>query len=213
MFDFITLLTPLAVYLATELVRKYSSWLKQNGVFTITLIVPALSAAAAYLAQIINPSVGFWEQTAYGLLAVFVNEIVKHIKTISAGPLVLIIMFLPLFSCSANEIVKQQEITVAPKTITADITAVDLGSFVQGLQTRGITVPDADGKKKAQSTPLLMCAIIQLKSELQLKQNRTQYGLLLQTRLSRQLQTLRKFPIGRSSDICSSARSYLLFLC
>lgn len=208
--DFITLLAPLAVYLATELIRKYSSWIKSNGAITITLIVPFLSAGTAYLSQIINPSIGFWEQTAYGLLAVFVNELIKQTKT-TITPLSLIIMLPLLFNCSGNEVIKQQELTVIPEVINKDMPAIDFGQYIQGLQTRDIVVNNFDGKKKAQSTPLLMCAIIQLKSELQLKQNRTQYELPWRIQLGRQSKQFRKFPGGKNSDICFSGAYSLLY--
>ena len=74
------LLTPLLVWLATKLVRYVLSSLP--GWVVVLIVVPILSIVITSLASIFS-SFGdsFWVQVVYGLLAVFVNELVKQFKT------------------------------------------------------------------------------------------------------------------------------------
>ena len=74
--DLIVILTPLVVWGATELLKyalpKISGWI------IVTLVVPALSLIAAYIAPLLGAT-DFWLQFGVGLLAVFVNELKKQL--------------------------------------------------------------------------------------------------------------------------------------
>lgn len=80
--DFIAMLLPVIVWLATALVN----WIKAKltgagfgGAFLLTIIVPGLSLLGAWIdTQLLVPDVGFWYLFAYGLLGTFVNEIIKQ---------------------------------------------------------------------------------------------------------------------------------------
>lgn len=73
-------LTPAIVYLATELVK----WLlpRLQGWLIVSIIVPVLSLLAAYLTSFIIQGDNIWLQAFIGLLAVFVNELIKQLKQI-----------------------------------------------------------------------------------------------------------------------------------
>jgi hypothetical protein len=77
--ELVSLLSPLVVFAATELVKKVSP--KISGWILVMLIVPLLSVAVAWVTEILLvPGLSFWAQFGYGLLAVFVNELFKQLK-------------------------------------------------------------------------------------------------------------------------------------
>jgi len=80
--EIITLFAPLVIFAATELVK----WLlpKLPGWAVVSLIVPVLSLIAAWIAQSIVPGLAFWPQVIFGLLAVFINELIKQLKQLFA---------------------------------------------------------------------------------------------------------------------------------
>ena len=80
--EIITLFAPLVIFAATELVK----WLlpKLPGWTIVSLIVPLLSITAAWLAGLIVPGLAFWPQVIFGLLAVFINELIKQLKQLFA---------------------------------------------------------------------------------------------------------------------------------
>ena len=74
--DLIVILAPLVVWGATELVKYILP--KVSGWVIVTVIVPVLSLAAAYLAPLLGAT-DFWVQFGVGLLAVFINELKKQL--------------------------------------------------------------------------------------------------------------------------------------
>lgn len=80
--ELITLLTPLIVFGAVELVK----WAlpKVPGWVVVGIIVPALSAAVTLIAEMLTGATGFWAQFGLGFLAVFVNELVRQLRQIGA---------------------------------------------------------------------------------------------------------------------------------
>lgn len=80
----LTILTPLVVFGATKLVRLVLP--KVSGAVIVGAIVPLLSAAAALLGQLLVPGSSWLEQFAIGLVAVFVNELIKQLKQPRQAP-------------------------------------------------------------------------------------------------------------------------------
>lgn len=77
--ELVTLFTPLVVYGVTWIVRKFAPGLP--GWVVVMLIVPLLSLAVVALTGLLGQtSLTFWQQFAYGLLAVFVNELYVQLK-------------------------------------------------------------------------------------------------------------------------------------
>jgi hypothetical protein len=79
--DFISLLTPLVVYGVTELVKwaipKIPGWL------IVSFLVPLFSIAVTWISGLLSsPEMNFWIQVAYGLLAVFIREILHQFSQI-----------------------------------------------------------------------------------------------------------------------------------
>lgn len=74
--DIVLILAPLVVWGATELVKYILP--KVSGWVIVTVIVPLLSLAAAYIAPLLGAT-DFWLQFGVGLLAVFVNELKKQL--------------------------------------------------------------------------------------------------------------------------------------
>jgi len=80
--DLVALLLPVIVWAATTAVN----WIKSKitgagfgGTVVVTLIVPVLSLASAWIAdQILNPGLSFWILVAFGILGTFFNEFVKQ---------------------------------------------------------------------------------------------------------------------------------------
>lgn len=84
--ELVTIFSPLVVYGATYVVKKLLP--NVAGWVVLMLIVPLLSLAVAWITELIaNPDLTFWAQFAYGLLAVFVNELFKQLKPASADKL------------------------------------------------------------------------------------------------------------------------------
>ena len=81
--DIIMLIAPIIVFAATALVR----WgLPQLPGWTIvSVVVPLLSVVAAWVATLVSPESSFFTQVVLGLLAVFVNEILKQFKQTGKG--------------------------------------------------------------------------------------------------------------------------------
>ena len=77
--EVVTILTPLVVYGVTWLIRKFVP--NVAGWFIVMFIVPLLSLGITWVTGLLgNPELTFWGQFAYGLLAVFVNELLKQLK-------------------------------------------------------------------------------------------------------------------------------------
>ena len=77
--EIIAILTPIVIFLVVQ-ASKYITG-KISGVYIVALIVPLLSLAVAYLTDAVaNPELSFWGQFGYGLLAVFVKELLKQLQ-------------------------------------------------------------------------------------------------------------------------------------
>jgi len=76
--EIILLLAPIVVYAVTFVVR----WAlpKIPGWAIVSVVVPVLSAIVAWVATMINPEASFLLQVILGLLAVFVNELIKQFQ-------------------------------------------------------------------------------------------------------------------------------------
>lgn len=74
----VVLLTPVVVWLVTQLAKFLFN---VSGKWIPIIIVPVLSIAITLLAGFI-PSVdtNFWVQVGFGLLAVFMNELIVQLK-------------------------------------------------------------------------------------------------------------------------------------
>lgn len=80
--DLVLLLVPVIVWLATTTVN----WLKSKvsnggfgGTVVVTLLVPLISLAAAWLADMaLNPGISFWMLFALGILGTYFNELIKQ---------------------------------------------------------------------------------------------------------------------------------------
>lgn len=83
--DVVLALTPLIVYLVTWLVR--SVFTKLPGWVIITIIVPVVSVLTSWVTHLIVIDVyyGFFMQVLLGLLAVFLNELIKQLKQGNTG--------------------------------------------------------------------------------------------------------------------------------
>jgi len=77
--ELIAVLTPVVVFGAVQLLKLVLP--KIPGWALLAIVVPVLSAVVAWISQIIVGGViGFWAQVGLGLLAVFVNELLKQIR-------------------------------------------------------------------------------------------------------------------------------------
>ena len=77
--ELVAILTPLVVYGVTWLIRKFVP--NVAGWFIVMFIVPLLSLGITWVTGLLgNPELTFWGQFAYGLLAVFVNELYIQLK-------------------------------------------------------------------------------------------------------------------------------------
>lgn len=77
--DLITAVTPLVVLGATATVtylkKRIPDWL------VVSLVVPLLSAGYALISNLIgDPDLIWWQQFAYGLIAVYVHQLYKKLK-------------------------------------------------------------------------------------------------------------------------------------
>jgi hypothetical protein len=78
----LALLAPLVVFGVTELVKILLP--KLPGWSIVGVVVPALSALAAIIANLTVGS-AFVTQLIIGLLAVFINELIRQLKQIGAS--------------------------------------------------------------------------------------------------------------------------------
>jgi len=78
--EIILLLAPIVVYAVTFVVK----WAlpKIPGWAIVSVVVPVLSAIAAWVATMVNPELSFWLQVGLGLISVFVNELIKQFQQI-----------------------------------------------------------------------------------------------------------------------------------
>jgi len=77
--ELIAVLTPVVVYAAVQLFKLVLP--KIPGWALLSIVVPALSALIAWITQLLTAGgLGFWLQLVLGLLAVFVNELIKQIQ-------------------------------------------------------------------------------------------------------------------------------------
>jgi len=79
--EIILLLAPIVVYAVTFVVK----WAipKIPGWAIVSVVVPVLSAIAAWVATMVNPEASFILQVFLGLLAVFVSELIKQFQQIN----------------------------------------------------------------------------------------------------------------------------------
>ncbi len=78
--ELVTLFTPLIVFGVTYVVKKIVPSIA--GWIIIMLVVPLLSLLITWVSGLLaNTGLTFWEQFGYGLLAVFINELFKQLKT------------------------------------------------------------------------------------------------------------------------------------
>lgn len=78
--EIVTILTPLVVLGATELVKKILPLVA--GWVIVMIIVPALSLLITWLSSLAMDGLDFWAQAGIGLLAVFINQAYKQLKDI-----------------------------------------------------------------------------------------------------------------------------------
>lgn len=78
--ELITILTPVAVYLSTELVK----WIvpKIPGYLIVAVLVPILALAVSWFASMVGFEGSYWMRVGYGMLAVFINELYRQLKQI-----------------------------------------------------------------------------------------------------------------------------------
>ena len=78
--EIILLLAPIVVYAVTFVVK----WAlpKIPGWAIVSVVVPVLSAIAAWVATMVNTELSFWLQVGLGLISVFVNELIKQFQQI-----------------------------------------------------------------------------------------------------------------------------------
>lgn len=80
--DLVALIVPVVVWLATTAVNWVKSKLGTGGfggTVVVTLIVPALSLAVAWIAQqLLNPGLSYWMLVGLGVLGTFFNEFIKQ---------------------------------------------------------------------------------------------------------------------------------------
>ena len=78
--ELITLFSPLIVYVSTLLVTYFLPTIERKipGWLVLSFVVPGLSLLLTVLLP--ATAVGFWPQFLYGLLAVFINEVIDKLK-------------------------------------------------------------------------------------------------------------------------------------
>jgi hypothetical protein len=81
--ELVTILTPLVVYGVIELVKLATA--KIPGWVIVSIGVPLLSAAVTYVSTLLTGATAFWQQFAFGFLAVFVSELIKQLKRIGTA--------------------------------------------------------------------------------------------------------------------------------
>lgn len=81
--ELVTLFTPFVVFGVTYVVKKIIPSIA--GWIIVMLVVPLLSLLITWVSGLLaNTGLTFWEQFGYGLLAVFINELFKQLKTNSS---------------------------------------------------------------------------------------------------------------------------------
>ena len=75
----ILLVTPVIVWVVTWMVKNLFS--KLPGWAVVGIVVPLISLALALITNAIAIGENFWLQLAVGVIAVFINEVKKQIKT------------------------------------------------------------------------------------------------------------------------------------
>jgi hypothetical protein len=80
--ELVNLFAPLVIFGATEAIKYLLPTIstKIPGWLVISFIVPALAAILALLLP--NPALGFWLQVGYGLLAVFIREVITQFQNL-----------------------------------------------------------------------------------------------------------------------------------
>ena len=80
--ELVALIIPIVVWLATTAVNWVKSKLGTGGfggTVVVTLIVPALSLAVAWIAEaLLNPGLSYWALVGLGVLGTFFNEFIKQ---------------------------------------------------------------------------------------------------------------------------------------
>jgi len=76
--ELIALLAPVVVFGVTYLVK----WAipKLPGWTVVSIVVPLLSVIVAWVAQLLVPGLSFLLQVVLGLLAVFINELIRQLQ-------------------------------------------------------------------------------------------------------------------------------------
>ena len=75
----ILLVTPIIVWVVTWMVKNLFS--KLPGWAVVGIVVPVISLALALITNVLTIGDNFWLQLVVGVIAVFINEVKKQIKT------------------------------------------------------------------------------------------------------------------------------------
>ena len=75
----ILLVTPVIVWVVTWMVKNLFS--KLPGWAVVGIVVPVISLALALITNVMAIGDNFWLQLVVGVIAVFINEVKKQIKT------------------------------------------------------------------------------------------------------------------------------------
>lgn len=80
--ELVALIVPVVVWLATTAVNWVKAKLGSGGfggTVVVTLIVPALSLAVAWITEaLLNPGLSYWVLVGLGVLGTFFNEFIKQ---------------------------------------------------------------------------------------------------------------------------------------
>lgn len=79
----ITLLMPLIVFGATELVKVVNRNI--SGVLVVAVVVPGLSALIAFIGTLITPEATWLVNFVVGFISVFVNELIRQLRRIGTA--------------------------------------------------------------------------------------------------------------------------------
>lgn len=74
----VAILMPLIVFGATALVKKLFAI--TNGAVIVSVVVPILSLAGAWIATILTPELSYWIFLGLNLISVFVSQVVIQIQ-------------------------------------------------------------------------------------------------------------------------------------
>ena len=75
----VLLVTPVVVWIATWIVKNL--FLRLPGWAVVGIVVPVISLALALITNVMAIGDNFWLQLVVGVIAVFINEVGKQIKT------------------------------------------------------------------------------------------------------------------------------------